>query len=179
MKALLALAQAIDAANDLFAVLAKWAVGAACFISAGNALVRYGFDWSSNGLLEVQWYLFAFCVMLGAPQVLRLNEHVRVDVLYTLYPSRGKVWFDLIGLALFLLPMTVLVTTLSWPLLADQFHSGERSSNAGGLIRWPVTAAVPLGLALLSLQGVAEIIKRIGWLRHVYEMDTHYDRPLQ
>ena len=86
MKALLALAQAIDAANDLFAVLAKWSVGAACFISAGNALVRYGFDWSSNGLLEVQWYLFAFCVMLGAPQVLRLNEHVRVDVLYTLYP---------------------------------------------------------------------------------------------
>ena len=75
--------------------------------------------------------------------------------------------------------MTLLVMTLSWPLLADQFHSGERSSNAGGLIRWPVTAAVPLGLALLSLQGVAEIIKRIGWLRHVYEMDTHYDRPLQ
>ena len=109
MKALLALAKAIDAANDFFAVLAKWAVGAACFISAGNALVRYGFDWSSNAFLEVQWYLFAACVMLGAPQVLRLNEHVRVDVLYGLYPTRRKVMVDLAGLALFLMPMALLV----------------------------------------------------------------------
>lgn len=179
MKAMLALARAIDATNDRFARLAVWSVGAACFISAGNALVRYGFSWSSNALLEVQWYLFAVCVMFGAPQVLRLNEHVRVDVVYGLYPSRAKVWVDLGGLCLFLLPMTVLVMVLSWPLLVDQFHSGERSSNAGGLIRWPVTATVPIGLALLSLQGLSEIIKRIGWLRHEFEMDTHYDRPLQ
>jgi TRAP-type mannitol/chloroaromatic compound transport system permease small subunit len=179
MKTLLALAQGIDTANDFFAALAKWAVAAACFFSAGNALVRYGFDYSSNAFLEVQWYLFAACVMLGAPQVLRLNEHVRVDVLYGLYPSRSKVLVDLSGLCLFLLPTTLLVMVLSWPLVVDQFMSGERSSQAGGLIRWPVTATIPLGLALLSLQGVSEIIKRVGWLRHVHEMDTHYDRPLQ
>lgn len=179
MKALLALAQGIDGVNDFFAVLAKWAVAAACFISATNALVRYGFDYSSNAFLEVQWYLFAACVMLGAPQVLRLNEHVRVDVVYGSVPSRGKVYIDLAGLCLFLMPMAVLVMVLSWPLVVDQFHSGERSNNAGGLIRWPVTAMMPLGLALLSLQGVSEIIKRIGWLKHVHEMDTHYDRPLQ
>ena len=179
MKAWLALAHAIDAVNDAFAVLAKWAVAAACFISAGNAIVRYGVNYSSNAYLEVQWYLFAACVMLGAPQVLRLNEHVRVDVLYGQYPSRGKVWLDLAGMCLFLLPMAVLIGVLTWPLVLDQFHSGERSNNAGGLIRWPVTATVPLGLALLSLQAVSEVIKRIGWLKHVFEMDTHYDRPLQ
>jgi TRAP-type mannitol/chloroaromatic compound transport system permease small subunit len=179
MKALLAFAKTIDSVNDFFAVLAKWAVAAACFISAANAVVRYGFDWSSNAFLEVQWYLFAACVMFGAPQVLRLNEHVRVDVLYGLYPSRGKVFLDLAGLCLFLLPMALLVMVLSWPLVVDQFHSGEHSNNAGGLIRWPVTATVPFGLALLSLQALAEVIKRIGWLAHLHEMDTHYERPLQ
>lgn len=169
----------IDALNDRFASLATWAVLGACVISAANAAVRYGFDYSSNAYLEIQWYLFAACVMLGTSQVLRLNEHVRVDVLYGSYTSRSKVLVDLFGLALFLLPVTLLVGYLSWPLLLNQFVSGERSSNAGGLIRWPVTLTLPLGMALLSLQGCSEIIKRVGWLMNQYEMDTQYERPLQ
>ncbi len=179
VKNLLTLARWIDALNDRFATLATWAVLAACLISAANAVVRYGFDYSSNAYLEIQWYLFAACVMFGTAQVLRLNEHVRVDVLYGQYPSRVKVIVDLLGLCLFLLPVTLLVIYLSWPLLTLQFTTGERSSNAGGLIRWPVTLTLPLGMALLSLQGVSEIIKRVGWLTHRFEMDTHYDRPLQ
>ncbi len=179
MKHLLAFARLVDALNDRFAWIAKWAVVAACFISAGNAMVRYGLDWSSNALLEVQWYLFAACVMFGAGKVLRLNEHVRVDVLYGQYPSRAKVLFDLCGLLFFLLPATVLISVLSWPLFHGQWVSGEMSSQAGGLIRWPVTLTVPLGMALVSLQGVAEVIKRVGWLLNVHDMDTHYDRPLQ
>lgn len=179
MKTLLALARWIDLLNDRFAALAKWAMVAACFISAANAAVRYGFDYSSNAFLEIQWYLFAACVMLGAPQVLRLNEHVRVDVLYGLYPSRGKVWVDLFGLALFLLPFAAMGAALSWPLVVSQYVNNEWSSQAGGLIRWPVTFMLPLGLALLVLQGLSEIIKRVGWLMHLHEMDTHYDRPLQ
>ena len=179
VKRLLELARLIDALNDRFASLATWSVLAACLISALNAVVRYGFNYSSNAYLEIQWYLFAACVMLGTAQVLRLNEHVRVDVLYGLYPSRTKVLIDLFGLCLFLLPVSLLIIYLSWPLLLSQFTSGERSNNAGGLIRWPVTLTLPLGMALLSLQGLSEVIKRIGWLTHQYEMDTHYERPLQ
>lgn len=179
MKRLLTLARGIDALNDRFARAATWAVLAACLISSANAAVRYGLDYSSNAYLEIQWYLFAACVMLGTAQVLRLNEHVRVDVIYGMYPSRTKVLVDLFGLSVFLLPVTLLVIYLSWPLLVSQFTSGERSSNAGGLIRWPVTLTLPLGMALLALQGVSEIIKRLGWLTHQFEMDTHYERPLQ
>jgi len=179
VRHLLTLSRWIDALNDRFAMLATWAVLAACLISAGNAVVRYGFDYSSNAYLEIQWYLFAVCVMFGTAQVLRLNEHVRVDVVYGLYTSRWKVLVDLFGLCLFLLPVTVLVLVMSWPLLVGQFLTGESSSNAGGLIRWPVTLTLPLGMALLSLQGVSEIIKRLGWLMRVHEMDTHYERPLQ
>ena len=179
MKSLLNLARWIDALNDRFAVLATWAVLAACLISALNAFVRYGLDFSSNAYLEVQWYLFAVCVMFGTAQVLRLNEHVRVDVVYGRWSSRSKVLIDLFGLCVFLLPVTLLVIHLSWPLLVQQFVTAERSSNEGGLIRWPVTLTLPLGMALLTLQGLSEIIKRIGWLTHQYEMDTHYERPLQ
>ena len=179
MKALLVLAHWIDVLCDRFAGFAKWAVLAACLISAANAVVRYGFNFSSNAFLEIQWYLFAACVMFGAAQVMPLNEHVRVDIVYTLYPTRVKVLVDLLGLLLFLLPVTLLIMYMSWPLVVGQYVSGERSSNAGGLIRWPVGLTIPLGMALLSLQAVSEIIKRVGWLMHVYEMDTHYERPLQ
>jgi TRAP-type mannitol/chloroaromatic compound transport system permease small subunit len=179
LKNLLVLARWIDALNDRFASLATWAVLAACLISAANAVVRYGFDYSSNAYLEIQWYLFAAGVMLGTAQVLRLNEHVRVDVLYGRYPSRTKVLIDLMGLCVFLLPVTLLITYLSWPLLLQQITSGERSNNAGGLIRWPVTLTLPLGMVMLSLQGFSEIIKRLGWLTGQFDMDTHYERPLQ
>lgn len=179
MNGLLTLARWIDALNDRFASLATGAVFAACLISAANAVARYGFDYSSNAFLEVQWYLFAACVMLGTAQVLRLNEHVRVDVLYGKYPSRSKVLVDLLGLCLFLLPFTVLVIYFSWPLFMSQLGGGDRSSNQGGLIRWPFTLTVPLGMGLLTLQALSEVIKRVGWLIHRYEMDIHYERPLQ
>ena len=179
MQALLALARLIDGFNDRFGALAKWAVILACFISAGNAFVRYGLDISSNGWLEIQWYLFAACVMLGAAQVLRLNEHVRVDLFYGKLSSRGRVWVDLLGMAFFLLPSMGVLLYFSWPMFMGMLHSGEMSSNAGGLIRWPAMLTLPLGFGLVILQGISEIIKRIGWLTHTYEMDIHYERPLQ
>ena len=179
MNRLLTLARHIDWLSDRFGDIAKWAVLAACLISAGNAAVRYALSIGSNAMLEIQWYLFAGLVMFGAAQVLRVNEHVRVDVLYGLYPTRTKVIVDLLGLCLFLLPAMGVIAWLSLPYLAKMYTSGEMSSNAGGLIRWPVMATIPLGLGLLMLQALAEIIKRIGWLMHVHEMDTHYERPLQ
>ena len=179
MQRLLNTALFIDRMNDWVASIAKWSIAAACAISAANAFVRYGFNFSSNAFLEIQWYLFAACVMFGTSQVLRVNEHVRVDILYNMYPTRGKVYVDIMGLSLFLMPMCLLIIWLIIPLVFDQFMTGERSANAGGLIRWPVTATVPLGLGLLALQGFSEIIKRVAWLMHRYEMDTHYERPLQ
>ena len=179
MNALLAYTRFVDAVNDRFGALAKWAVILSCFISAGNAMSRYAFDLSSNAWLEIQWYLFAACVMLGAAQVLRMNEHVRVDVVYGRFPSRVRVWIDLLGLLGFLLPVMGLMLWLSWPLFTKMLASGEMSGNVGGLIRWPAMLTLPLGFALLTLQGVAEIIKRVAWLRHEYDMDTHYERPLQ
>lgn len=179
MRFLLTLAHWIDRLNDAFGAIAKWAVLLACAISAGNAFIRYGLDISSNAWLEIQWYLFAACVMLGASQVLRLNEHVRVDIFYGRLSGRGKVWIDLLGIVFFLLPAMAVMLYHSWPLFLQMFRSGEMSSNAGGLIRWPAMLMLPLGFSLVILQGVSEAIKRVGWLTHTYEMDTQYARPLQ
>jgi TRAP-type mannitol/chloroaromatic compound transport system permease small subunit len=179
MNALLAYARFVDAINDRFGTFAKWAVVASCFISALNAIVRYVFGYSSNAYLEVQWYLFAACVMLGAPQVLRVNEHVRVDVFYGRYGGKTKVLIDLFGLVFFLMPVMAAMLYFAWPLFVRTFLSHEMSRNAGGLVVWPAMATLPLGFALMILQGLAEIIKRVAWLQHKYEMDTHYERPLQ
>jgi TRAP-type mannitol/chloroaromatic compound transport system permease small subunit len=179
LKSLLAVASLIDWLNDRLGVFAKWAVTLACVISAGNAFIRYGLDISSNAWLEIQWYLFGACVMLGAPQVLRLNEHVRVDVFYGKLSSHKRVWVDLLGLIFFLMPAMAVLLHHSWPLFLSMYRSGEVSSNAGGLIRWPAMLLLPLGFVLMMLQGLSEIIKRMGWLTHSYEMDIHYERPLQ
>ena len=179
MTALLQLSRTIDWITDRFATLAKWAVLLSCLISAGNALVRYVLHYSSNGLLEIQWYLFAACVMLGAAQVLRVNEHVRVDVIYGLYSGRTKALIDLAGLILFLMPVMVVMIYYSWPLFVKMYLTGEMSNNASGLIRWPAMLMLPLGFALLFVQGLSEIIKRVAWLAHNSDAAFHYERPLQ
>jgi TRAP-type mannitol/chloroaromatic compound transport system permease small subunit len=179
MDGLLAFARFVDSLNDKFGAIAKWAVLASCFISATNAVVRYLLKYSSNSFLEIQWYLFAACVMFGASQVLRVNEHVRVDVIYGHLSGKKQVWVDLFGLIFFLLPVMVAMVYFSFPLFVKMFESGEMSSNAGGLMRWPAMLTLPLGFSLLILQGLSEIIKRIAWLQHKIEMDIHYERPLQ
>lgn len=179
MKRLLELALLIDRFNDRVAAVAKWSIAAACAISAANAIVRYGFNFSSNAFLEIQWYLFAACVMFGTAQVLRVNEHVRVDVIYGQLSARTKVMVDLFGLIFFLLPVMTLMVYLSFPLFLQMFNSGEMSSNAGGLIRWPAMLMLPLGFSLVFMQGLSEIIKRVGWLTGQYEMSLVYERPLQ
>jgi TRAP-type mannitol/chloroaromatic compound transport system permease small subunit len=176
---LLQLSRAIDWLNDRFGTVAKWAVFLSCMISAANAVVRYVANYSSNAYLEIQWYLFAACVMLGASQVLRVNEHVRVDVIYSRYSGRTQALIDLAGFMLFMLPSMAVMFHFAWPLFLKMFFSGEMSSNAGGLIRWPAMLMLPLGFALLFLQGVSESIKRIAWLAHKYDADFHYERPLQ
>ena len=179
MKTLLKLSFGVDWISERLGWAAAVAVLLTALISAANAFVRYIFDYSSNGWLEIQWYLFAAIVMLGAPIVLRLNEHVRVDLIYARLKGYGPVYVDLFGLIVFQLPVMALLAYLSWPLLVKMFVMHEMSNNAGGLIRWPAMAMLPLGFGLMVLQGLSEIVKRIAFLQGKYEMDTHYERPLQ
>lgn len=179
MKPLLKFAEGIDWLNARFGAIATWLVLLACLISAGNAMVRYGFSISSNAWLEVQWHMFAGVVMMGAAYTLRMNEHVRVDVIYGRLGARTRAWVDLLGMLAFLLPVVVLMARLSWPVFATAFSTNEMSNNPGGLPMWPAKAMLPLGFVLLTLQGVSEIIKRVGYLLGTYEMNTFYERPLQ
>jgi len=179
LKALLAISRVIDAVNDRLGHVANWAVLIAVAISAGNAMVRYAFDLSSNAWLEVQWYLFAVMVMLGTSYTFRMNEHVRVDIVYMQLSERGKEWLDLIGTAVFLVPSVLIIAWFSWPFFMQSWSIQEMSTNAGGLLRWPVKIMLPLGLVLLALQGISEIIKRVAALQGYVRFESHYERPVQ
>jgi len=169
----------MDAVSRWAGVAASWALLAACLISAGNASLRYAFNIGSNAWLEVQWYLFGMAVFAGAPMLLKLNEHVRVDVIYGGLQPRVKAWIDLMGLALVLLPLCAIVVHLAWPFVLTSHAQHEVSASAGGLLRWPIKAAIPLGFGLLGLQALAELFKRVGYLRGTFNVDLHYERPLQ
>lgn len=179
MLALLRLSQLIDWLNEKLGRIANWLVLFACLISAGNAMSRYAFDLSSNAWLEVQWYMFAALVMLGASYTLQRNEHVRVDIVYLNLSERGQLWLDILGGVFFLLPACIILGWLSWPFFHQSFLVREISGNAGGLIRWPIKFVLPAGFALLALQGISEIIKRVGALKGYVVVGARYERPTQ
>jgi TRAP-type mannitol/chloroaromatic compound transport system permease small subunit len=179
VKVLLSLSRAIDWLNTQFAVVANWLVLLAAVISAGNAASRYVFSESSNGWLEIQWYMFAGMVLLGAPYTLKMNEHVRVDLVYGMVSERTRIWIDIVGGVLFLLPICVILTYFTWPWFVESWKINEASSNAGGLLRWPLKLLLPVGFFLMALQGVSEIIKRVAALEHVIDADFKYEKPLQ
>ena len=165
MQALLALSRAIDRLNAFVGKYSIWLIFAATFISAANAVVRKAFNTSSNAFLEVQWYLFAWSFLVAAGWTLLNREHVRIDVVNSRLSKKTQVWIDIIGFAFFLTPLCLVILVLSVPEVVQKYNSGEISGNPGGLIRWPVWAAIPLGITLLMLQGWSELIKRIAFLR--------------
>jgi TRAP-type mannitol/chloroaromatic compound transport system permease small subunit len=164
MKILLALARLIDALTERVGRVVIWLVLTATLISAGNAMIRYTLGESSNAWLEIQWYLFGAMFLLGAGYTLKHNGHVRIDIFYNRFGPRGQAWIDLVGGLLFLMPMAMLLAWLAWPMFHEAWITQEMSPDAGGLLRWPVKLLLPLGFGLLALQGVAEVIKRIGVL---------------
>lgn len=164
MQALLALAHGIDALNEVIGRAVKWLVLLATLVSATNAGLRYGFDLSSNAWLELQWYLFALIFLLGAGYTLKHNGHVRIDVLYGRLTPRAQAWIDLLGGLLFLLPVAGLMAWLGWAVFAESWAIQEHSPDSGGLLRWPIKLALPVGFGLLFLQGVSESIKRAAML---------------
>ncbi|RIX77172.1 TRAP transporter small permease subunit [Acidovorax cavernicola] len=165
MQGLLKLSRAIDWLNAQVGKYAIWLILAATVISALNAIVRKVFNTSSNAFLEVQWYLFAWSFLVAAGFTLLHREHVRIDVINSRLSKGKQVWIDIIGFALFLTPLCLTVLWLSIPVVVQMYQSGEMSGNSGGLIRWPVWVALPVGFLLLMLQGWSELIKRIAFLR--------------
>jgi TRAP-type mannitol/chloroaromatic compound transport system permease small subunit len=164
MTALLSLSRWIDQLSSWVGKATMWLILATTLISAGNALVRKAFNSSSNGLLEIQWYLFAAVFLLGAGYGLLKNSHVRIDFISTKLTDRARNWIDVGGILLVLFPFCFITIALGWPFFMQAYTSGEMSQNAGGLIRWPAYALIPAGFALLMLQGVSELIKRLAFL---------------
>jgi len=169
MTPFLTLSRVIDSISTFMGRSTMWLILATTLISAGNAIVRKAFDMSSNGLLEIQWYLFAAVFMLGAGYGFLKNSHVRIDFISNRLTDRTRNWIDLLGIVFVLFPFCVLMVVLSWPVFMSAYNNGEMSQNAGGLIRWPVYMLVPVGFALLMMQGVSELIKRIAFLRGLIE----------
>lgn len=203
MQALLALSRRIDGFNWLMSRVAVWLVLSAALLSAFNAFFRYSIetilkllkaypgmswlqsilDWysrNSNGFLESQWYMFTGMIMLGAAYTLKVNEHVRVDLFYGWVSERTRVWIDLVGSILCLMPMCIVLIYFTWPWFLDSWRINEQSTNAGGLARWPVKLMLVIGFALMLVQGISELIKCIAAL-HVsgYAREHHYEKPLQ
>ena len=171
MSALLQLSKWIDSLSEFVGRWVSWLILAAVLISAGNAIVRKAFNYSSNGLLEIQWYLFAAVFLVAAGYTLLRQEHVRIDVVLSRFSKRTQIVIEAVCIVLFLFPFGIAVIDLVWPLVVKAYVSGEMSSNAGGLIRWPVFALVPVGFALL-LQGLSEFIKRIAFLQGLIDDPT-------
>lgn len=172
MQPLLKLSKAIDWLSGQIGKYVIWLILASTVISGVNAIVRKVFNTSSNAYLEVQWYLFAASFLLAAGYTLLNQEHVKIDVVSSHLSKRGQIWVDIVGFSLFLIPMCLTILWFSTPFFIKGFISGEVSSNAGGLIRWPVYAMMPLGFALLLLQGLSELIKRVAFLRGLIEDPT-------
>ncbi|MEX8493915.1 TRAP transporter small permease subunit [Sphaerotilus sp.] len=172
MTALLQLSRWIDAFTERIGRSVSWLVLITVVISAGNAIVRKAFNNSSNALLEIQWYLFAATFLLAAGYTMLRQEHVKIDVVIGRFSKRTQIKVDIFGIVCFLFPMVCAVLYLSTPLVLQAYATSEMSSNAGGLIRWPVFALLPVGFALLGIQGASELIKRFAYLQGLIEDPT-------
>ena len=179
MHKLLAFSDAVDRLTEMIGQALKWLVLASSLISAGNALYRYAFHNSSNAWLEIQWYMFGAMFLLAAGYALKHEEHVRVDVFFSRLNPRQQAWVDVVGTILFLMPAALLICWMSIPSVVNSFRIWEMSSDAGGLLRWPMKATIPLGFGLLALQGLAEIFKKLAVATGVREPGKAYEKPVQ
>ena len=180
MSFLLSISRLIDALNEKIGHAISWALLLAVIICSGNALIRYAFNTSSNAWLEIQWYLFAAMFLLATANTLRRDEHIRIDVISGKLPKRAQVWIDIFGFAVFLLPISLIILYYAIPYVLLSIQANEMSSNAGGLIVWPAKILIPIGFLLLTLQGLSELVKRIGYLMgkvDASEFERHVATP--
>jgi TRAP-type mannitol/chloroaromatic compound transport system permease small subunit len=164
MKTLLRLCALVDRINERIGRWASWLTLIAVLVCTVNAMVRYSLHMSSNAWLELQWYLNAGMFLLVAAHALKINAHVRIDVIAGRLSPRAQAWIDVFGGLFFLLPMALIIAWYSWPSLVSSWRINEMSSDPGGLIRWPVRVLIPVAFVLLALQGLSEVIKRCAFL---------------
>lgn len=169
MTVLLAVSRIVDTVNEFVGRSVSWLILVSILVSAGNAVIRKAFNISSNAWLELQWYLFGAAFMLAAAYTLKQNEHIRIDVVYGMFPRRVQHWIDLLGHIFFLMPFTALMVYFFVPYTLFSFRSGEMSTNAGGLIVWPAKAILLVGFGLLAIQGLSEIVKKIAVMRGIID----------
>src|SRR5581483_11485472 len=179
MRRLLAFTDVVDRLTETLGQWLKWLVLLSSLISAGNALMRYGFHYSSNAWLEIQWYMFGAMFLLGAGYALKHEEHVRVDVFFSRMTPTQQAWLDVFGGIVFLLPMAVIIAWMSIPMVENSIKIWEHSSDPGGLLRWPIKIAIPIGFVFLAIQAVAEIIKKYAVATGIREPGKAYERPVQ
>ena len=180
MDRLLAFSRAIDAINARLGKWLSWLILIVVLISATNATVRKIFDTSSNAWLELQWVLFSIVFLLCSPWTLLSNEHIRIDIVNNMFPKRMRDWIDIVGHALFLLPLTIVMIITSWPFFTKSFLINEQSMNAGGLPQWPGKSLVVIGFALLFFQGISELIKRAAVMRGLIpDPYERYHKPIE
>ncbi len=202
MRFLLKISAWIDEFNRYIGMIASVCILLLILVGTGNATVRalsgiethtWWGSWLSgvgsagkaamqligNTLNEFLSYLFSAVFMLGSAYVLRKNEHVRVDLFYGSLSHRGKIYVDIFGFIFFFTPVVVLVLKLGWPFFLTSFQQQETSSNAAGLLLWPVKLLMPLSFTCLALQGISEFIKRVSALQGISKIDTSYEKPAQ
>jgi TRAP-type mannitol/chloroaromatic compound transport system permease small subunit len=177
MQAALALMRGIDTVNDRVGRLIYWLILVTVLISSANAISRYGFNVSSNAWLEIQWYLFSAIFLLGAGYAMLKNAHVRIDLVSSRFSNKTNAWVDVVGFVVFVIPMCLVFISFGWDMFWTSWIGNETSTDAGGLIRWPVKILVPIGFVLLLAQAISELIKRIGFLRGVYDWSPHGSTP--
>lgn len=165
MRLALAFSRAVDAATTWLGRWISWLIVAAAVVSAGNAIIRKLLDTSSNAWLEAQWWLFGIVFLLCSPWTLSSNEHIRIDIVNNLLPNWARQGIEVIGHALFLLPVAAVMVYTSVPFFLSSYHQNEQSSNAGGLPQWPAKLLIPLAFTILFMQGLSELIKRIAIIR--------------
>ncbi|MCC8234016.1 TRAP transporter small permease subunit [Pinisolibacter aquiterrae] len=198
MNAFIAFSRAIDRSTTWLGRVAAWLIVLAVLISTINAVIRKVFDASSNTWLELQWVLFGAVFLLCASWTLQANEHIRIDIVNSNLSKKTRNMIEMIGHVFFLLPMVAVFLYTGLPflmrslpdaasvgdVLGNAFHQspvttlgqifalGEQSSNAGGLPQWPAKFLIVLGFAVLLVQAISELIKRIAIMRGLIE-DVH------
>jgi TRAP-type mannitol/chloroaromatic compound transport system permease small subunit len=175
LDALLKISATVDSFTNLIGKLIRWLVLGSVLISAGNAIIRKAFNISSNGFLEIQWYLFAGVFLLGSGFAFMRNVHVRIDFISSKLSKRTNTLIDILGIVVFIIPLCLIMVWLSWPLFTTALATGEMSQNAGGLIRWPAYLLMPLGFGLLFVQSLSELIKRVAFLKGLRDEPMSYE----
>ena len=165
MQSLLKLSRGIDASTRWIGKRLAWLILLAVVISATNAIVRKGFDISSNSWLELQWVLFSIVFLMCASWTLLDNEHIRIDIVNNLFTKKLRDSIDVVGHVFFLLPLCIVMIVTGVPFFLRSYEVSEQSGNAGGLPQWPAKALIMIGFAMLLVQGISELIKRIAVMR--------------